>query len=171
MQYRSDYHSPMGRIVLGSDEEGLFGLWFQDQKYFCSHLDPDCREKETDAIRSAKRWLDLYFSGSEPDFTPPLHLIGTEFQHIIWKKLLRIPYGTTTTYGKIARELSGERGGKPVPPRAVGGAVGRNPISIIIPCHRVLGSGGQLTGYAGGLDKKRGLLDLERGGGRIRREK
>ena len=117
--------------------------------------------KETDIIRSAKAWLDIYFSGQKPDFTPPLHLAGTKFQTAVWERLLQIPYGTTTTYGNIAGELSGTGGNKTMSAQAVGGAVGRNPVSIIVPCHRVVGSRGQLTGYAGGLERKRSLLKLE----------
>ena len=100
-----------------------------------------------------KRWLDIYFAGRQPDFTPPLHLIGSDFRRRVWKRLLEIPYGQTTTYGALL--------GGGMSAQAVGGAVGHNPISIIVPCHRVIGANGSLTGYAGGIDKKIGLLTLE----------
>ncbi len=145
-QYVSEYQSPLGKIVLAADENGLSGLWFDGQKYFA---------------RGLSEWLDIYFSGQKPDFTPPLHLAGTKFQTAVWERLLQIPYGTTTTYGNIAGELSGTGGNKTMSAQAVGGAVGRNPVSIIVPCHRVVGSRGQLTGYAGGLERKRSLLKLE----------
>lgn len=160
-QYVSEYQSPLGKIVLAADENGLSGLWFDGQKYFARGLSEDAPGKETDIIRSAKAWLDIYFSGQKPDFTPPLHLAGTKFQSAVWERLLQIPYGTTTTYGNIAGELSGTGGNKTMSAQAVGGAVGRNPVSIIVPCHRVVGSRGQLTGYAGGLERKRSLLNLE----------
>lgn len=160
-QFVSRYASPLGEIVLAADETGLNGLWFEGQKYFGRGLSEDASAEETEILRSAKRWLDIYFSGREPDFTPPLHLIGTKFRSDVWKKLLEIPYGETTTYGEIAKELSEERGTKQMAAQAVGGAVGHNPVSIIVPCHRVVGSRGQLTGYAGGLERKSRLLELE----------
>ena len=152
MVYTSDYDSPPGKILLACDDEGLTELWFYGQKYF-SVLDG--RAYERPAIIEAKRWLDVYFAGRVPDFMPPLNPSGTEFQRRVWEVLLRIPYGQTTTYGAIARELGCRSA------QAVGQAVGRNPISIIIPCHRVLGSDGSLTGYAGGLKRKAELLRLE----------
>ena len=112
-------------------------------------------------LGDACRWLDVYFSGREPDFTPKLHLIGSDFRQAVWALLLQIPYGQTRTYGALAKQLAEINGGKRVSAQAVGGAVGHNPISIIIPCHRVVGSDSSLTGYAGGLEKKRYLLSLE----------
>ena len=106
------------------------------------------------------RWLDVYFSGREPDFTPKLHLIGSDFRQAVWALLRKIPYGQTTTYGALAGQLA-EQSGKRVSAQAVGGAVGHNPVSLIVPCHRVVGSGGSLTGYAGGVEKKMRLLTLE----------
>ncbi len=161
MQFTFVYHSPMGLMRLASDEIGLTGLWFQGQKYDGQGLAEAHEEKETDAIKSAERWLDIYFSGKEPDFTPPLHMEGTDFQIMVWEGLLQIPYGTTMTYGQLAAETAEKCGKKSMSAQAVGGAVGHNRISIIIPCHRVVGSRGQLTGYAGGLDRKYGLLKLE----------
>ena len=161
MQYFSEYRSPLGMIILAADDEGLIGSWFDGQKYFKSGLTDDAVKKDTEILRSAESWLDLYFSGIRPDFTPQLHLIGTDFQEAVWNKLLQIPYGRTTTYGNIAKEIAGENSKGKASPQAVGGAVGHNPVSIIVPCHRVVGSKGQLTGYAGGLDRKQRLLELE----------
>jgi len=158
MLYTSRYPSPLGEILLSADDGGLTGLWFDGQKYFASTLSSEHGEKETEAIALAKEWLDEYFQGRVPQKTPPLSLIGTDFRKSVWQFLLTIPYGTTVTYGTIAKALSKEIR---VSPRAVGGAVGHNPISLIIPCHRVIGADGSLTGYAGGIDRKIALLRLE----------
>ncbi|MBO5164304.1 MAG: methylated-DNA--[protein]-cysteine S-methyltransferase [Ruminococcus sp.] len=130
-------------------------------KYKALGLDSEHEEKETAVLKEAKRWLDIYFSGRKPDFTPPVHMVGTEFQNEVWEILLRIPYGQTATYGEIAKELAEKHGIPKMSAQAVGGAVGRNKLSIIIPCHRVVGTNGSLTGYAGGIDKKIMLLELE----------
>lgn len=119
-------------------------------------------EQETPVLAEAKRWLDVYFSGKVPDFTPPLHPVGSAFRRSVWEILLQIPYGQTTTYGEIARQLAEKQGLPRMSAQAVGGAVGHNEISIIIPCHRVVGTSGSLTGYAGGISKKEKLLELER---------
>lgn len=161
MQYTSHYSSPLGGILLAADDTGLTGLWFEGQKYFALGLGKDCAEQEIPLFETAKRWLDLYFSGKEPDFTVPLHPTGTGFQREVWEILSAIPYGHTTTYGEIAKRLAAKRGLPHMSAQAVGGAVGRNKVSILIPCHRVTGSDGSLTGYAGGLDKKLALLRLE----------
>lgn len=161
MQYISRYQSPIGGILLAADSTGLTGLWFEGQKYFARCLDREHEEKEIPLFESVKGWLELYFSGKNPDFTPPLHAAGTEFQNEVWEILSAIPYGQTTTYGEIARRLAVKKGLPHMSAQAVGGAVGHNEISIIIPCHRVVGSDGSLTGYAGGVDKKRFLLALE----------
>ena len=147
--------------LLAADEVGLTGLWFEGEKYFANILGPEQQERETPALQTAKRWLDVYFSGREPDFTPPLHPVGSDFQRAVWQLLLQIPYGQTTTYGALAGELARQRGLTHFSAQAVGGAVGHNRVSIIIPCHRVVGSGGSLTGYAGGLENKIKLLELE----------
>ena len=161
MQYISHYSSPLGTILLAADEIGLTGLWFEGQKYFALYLDKEHEEKELPVLKQAKTWLDIYFSGREPDFKVPLHFTGTDFQNEVWAILYSIPYGQTTTYGEIAKQLAASRGLKRMSAQAVGGAVGRNEISIIVPCHRVVGSSGSLTGYAGGIDKKIELLKLE----------
>ena len=162
MTYIQQYDSPLGGILLAADEIGLTGLWFDREKYFADNLPAEHTERETPVLAESKRWLDTYFAGSEPDFLPPLHPIGSAFRREVWEILLRIPYGQTTTYGAIARELVQKRGLARMSAQAVGGAVGHNEISIIIPCHRVIGASGSLTGYAGGIDKKVRLLELER---------
>ena len=159
MVYTARYRSPLGGILMAADEEGLTGLWFEGQKYFARGLAGSTEERETAATAAARRWLDEYFAGREPRSTPPLHLVGTEHQRAVWDVLLSIPYGRTMTYGQIAARLAESRAR--VSAQAVGGAVGRNPVSIIVPCHRVVGADGSLTGYAGGIEKKRRLLELE----------
>ncbi len=150
------YESPLGLLSLSADGEGVTGLDFLK-----GEQPGPCRGDEAPALSAARRWLDLYFSGKRPDFTPPLHLEGTPFQTEVWELLLRIPYGETTTYGALAGELGRRRGGAPMAAQAVGGAVGRNPVAIIVPCHRVIGGDGRLVGYASGLDLKARLLTLE----------
>lgn len=155
MLFLTHYASPLGPILLAADETGLTGLWFEGQKYFPSFLGVDYQEKETPVLTETVRWLDVYFSGKDPGFLPPLHPQGSPFRQTVWDILLTIPRGQTMTYGEIARRL-GVRSAQ-----AVGGAVGHNPISILIPCHRVVGSDGSLTGYAGGVERKARLLQLE----------
>ena len=161
MIYTQHYESPLGGILLAADDIGLTGLWFEGQKYFARTLDAVHQEQETAVLSEASRWLDVYFGGQEPDFTPPLHPAGSAFQQEVWALLRRIPCGQTTTYGALAKQLAAERGLSRMSAQAVGGAVGHNAISIIIPCHRVVGTNGSLTGYAGGIDKKAALLRLE----------
>lgn len=161
MIFIQHYDSPLGAILLAADETGLTGLWFDGQKYFARDLPAERVEQNTPALSEVKRWLDIYFTGKEPDFMPPLHPIGSAFRRSVWDILLRIPYGQTTTYGEIARQLAEKQGRPRIAAQAVGGAVGHNKISIIIPCHRVVGTNGSLTGYAGGIDKKVKLLEWE----------
>ncbi|MBR1496518.1 MAG: methylated-DNA--[Oscillospiraceae bacterium] len=156
----TSYASPLGEITLASGGAGLCGLWFEGQRRFGGSLATDRSAGTSPALEAARRWLDLYFRGEAPDFLPPLELRGTVFQKAVWEALLEIPYGETVTYGALAARLS-QRLGRAVSPRAVGAAVGRNSISLVIPCHRVLGANGSLTGYAGGLERKRRLLELE----------
>ena len=158
--YTSVYSSELGDILLAADEIGLTGLWFFGQSYFADTLPAEQIAQETPILAQAREWLDEYFSGKEPDFTPTLHPIGSPFRQAVWKLLLQIPYGQTTTYGEIARQLEKLQNRPHMSAQAVGGA-GHNGISIIIPCHRVVGTKGSLTGYAGGLDKKMALLELE----------
>ena len=162
MVYTCHYESPLGGILLAADEVGLTGLWFDGQKYFARDLPAEHTERNTPLLLKAGRWLDIYFTGREPDFMLPLHPVGSAFRQSVWEILLQIPYGQTMTYGEIARQLTEQKGGARVSAQAVGGAVGHNEISILIPCHRVVGSNGSLTGYAGGIEKKRRLLELER---------
>lgn len=161
MIFIQHYDSPLGGILLAANETGLTGLWFDGQKFFARDLPAERVEQNTPALSEVKRWLDIYFAGKEPDFMPPLHPIGSAFRRSVWDILLRIPYGQTTTYGEIARQLAEKQGRPRIAAQAVGGAVGHNKISIIIPCHRVVGTNGSLTGYAGGIDKKVKLLEWE----------
>lgn len=161
MIYTGTYLSPLGNILLAADEIGLTGLWFEGQKYFANTLPDERIPQETPILKEAKRWLDIYFSGKEPEFTPPLHPAGSAFRQQVWQILLQIPYGQTITYGEIARRLEEKQNTSRMSAQAVGGAVGHNEVSIIIPCHRVVGTNGSLTGYAGGIDKKITLLELE----------
>ena len=161
MTFTQHYDSPLGIALLAADEIGLTGLWFFGQSYFADTLPTEQIAQETPILAQAREWLDEYFSGKEPDFTPTLHPIGSPFRQAVWKLLLQIPYGQTTTYGEIARQLEKLQNRPHMSAQAVGGAVGHNGISIIIPCHRVVGTKGSLTGYAGGLDKKMALLELE----------
>ncbi len=161
MDYIAHYHSPLGRITIASDGEALTGLWFDGQKYFGSTLSAEYEEKPLPVFDQAESWLEIYFSGRDPGFMPPLCLRGTPFRKAVWEILLTIPFGHTMTYGEIAARLADQMGMPQMSAQAVGGAVGHNPISLIIPCHRVVGSDGSLTGYAGGLDKKMWLLKME----------
>ncbi len=162
MQYTYHYKTPLGNVLLVADDKGLTGLWFEGQKYFAHNLEAEHEEKFTAVFEQTILWLEKYFHGKRTNFTPPVHMIGTDFQIEVWELLLQIPYGETTTYGELARKIANQRGVEKFSAQAVGGAVGRNNISIIIPCHRVIGTNGNLTGYAGGLDKKAKLLDLEK---------
>lgn len=163
MQYTSKYESPLGSILLAADEIGLTGLWFKGQKYFALYLCPESEEKELPVFAEAKKWLDIYFSGKEPSFKLPLHFTGSEFQNEVWKILYQVPYGQTTTYSDIAKRFAENKGLASMSAHAVGSAVARNQISVIVPCHRVVGKNGSLTGYAGGIDKKIALLKMEKG--------
>ena len=147
--------SPLGPLTVSAEDDTLTGLWLEGQKYFAATLAPDaCRQDNAPIFAALARWLSDYFAGSTALCPLPLAPRGTAFQRRIWDALREIPYGSAVTYGELAQQLGSA-------PRAVGGAVGRNPISIVIPCHRVVGSGGSLTGYAGGIDRKRFLLELE----------
>ena len=162
MEYTNEYVSPLGKILLASDGHAQTGLWFEGQKYFAAKLERDHEEKDLPVFAQVAEWLALYFNGKNPAFTPPLTLKGTPFQKEVWEAMLAIPFGQTTTYAKIAAEIARRRGLASMSAQAVGSAVAHNPISLIIPCHRVVGSDGSLTGYAGGIEKKEWLLAMER---------
>ena len=152
--------TPLGKIQAAAQNNALSGLWFVGQKYFPVETNAWINKPDYPVFALLKTWLAEYFSRKNPEIPFPLLPEGTDFQQQVWKLLLEIPYGNTTTYGALAAALSAA--GKKASAQAVGGAVGHNPISLLIPCHRVLGADGSLTGYAGGLDKKRALLELER---------
>ena len=157
MNFYTDYMSPLGRIILESDGASLTGVWLPRQR----DGEPEGERAELPVFAATRRWLDVYFSGRDPDATPPLALKGSPFQLAVWELLKRIPYGATTTYGALAKEIAHQRGLSRMSAQAVGGAVSSNPIAILLPCHRVLGANGRLTGYAGGIAKMVRLLGLE----------
>jgi methylated-DNA-[protein]-cysteine S-methyltransferase len=146
---------------VSSDGQNISWLGIEGQKYIAKTLEKDAMEKDLPIFENVRKWLTVYFSGREPDFMPPLMPKGSPFQKSIWNNLRKIPYGQTTTYGELAKQFELENKGKHTSARAIGGAVGRNPISILIPCHSVIGKNGNLTGYAGGIAKKITLLKLE----------
>lgn len=157
MYFSTDYSSPLGEILIVSDGEAICGLWFYNQKYFKSTVDDDLIKKhDLDIFKKATKWLDDYFDGLNPEIDFKLNPQGSDFRLMVWKILTEIPYGETITYGEIASKIS-----PTMSAQAVGGAVGHNPIAIMIPCHRVMGTDGKLTGYAGGIDRKLELLKLE----------
>ena len=168
MRAITHYASPLGRITMAADGEALIGLWFANQRYFADTIGGAEETLHEDSHLSVfddtRRWLDIYFNGNKPDFIPRLTLPqnASLFRLCVWKHLLDIPYGHCVTYGELAKRVARDRGIARMSAQAIGGAVGHNPISIIIPCHRVVGSHGALVGYAGGLDIKSALLALEK---------
>lgn len=163
MYYYYIYNSPIGKLTIASNEENIVGLWLDKQKYYMDVLkDKKYIEKETEVIKLAKKWLDKYFNNEKPEINElPIEFIGSNFRKDVWKILAEIPYGEVITYGDIAKKVAKQKGIKTMSAQAVGGAVGHNPISIIIPCHRVVGNDGSLTGYAGGIENKIKLLEFE----------
>jgi methylated-DNA-[protein]-cysteine S-methyltransferase len=161
MEYIHKIESPVGVLTVSSDGQNISGLWIEGQKYFAKTLGKDVLEKSLPVFEDVRKWLDIYFSGKEPDFMPPLMPKGSPFQKSVWNNLCKIPYGQTTSYGELAKQFELENNGKHTSARAIGGAVGHNPISILIPCHRVIGKNYNPTGYAGGIPKKLKLLKLE----------
>lgn len=159
MEYIFEYKSPIGDIIIMSDEVGITGLRFKGRSE--NEELRDKKYKETTAIKETEKWLDIYFSGKNPEFIPAINPAGTDFQKLVWKMILEIPYGKTTTYGEIARKIAEIKNVSRMSAQAIGGAVGKNPIAIIIPCHRVVGKNGNMTGYAYGVDKKTALLEIE----------
>ena len=164
MYYSTHYKSPVGDILLASDKNSIIGLWIGQQKYISNTMPRDIIEnKELPILHEGSAWLDDYFAGKKPGLSRlPLSPIGSEFKQQVWKILVEIPYGELTTYGSISKEVAKRIGKDRMSAQAVGGAVGHNPISIIIPCHRVVGANGSLTGYASGIEKKIELLKHER---------
>lgn len=162
MIYIQHYNSYVGGITLASDGDALTGLWFDGQKYFAGNIDDEMEEKNLPVFAQVRQWLDIYFSGHDPGFTPALTLDSTPFRMVVWEILLIIPFGKTMTYGEIADRIAEMKGARRMSAQAVGHAVGHNPISLIIPCHRVIGADGSMTGYAGGIDRKIKLLEMER---------
>lgn len=158
MVYHDTYLSPLGLLLLQADEEGLTGLHFADSRFAPAQ---PAGSRPSPVLADAARWLDRYFAGACPDFTPRLSLRGTPFQQTVWQQLLRIPYGTTCSYGELAARVAGEMHRERMSAQAIGGAVGRNPVALIVPCHRVIGADGSLTGYAAGVERKAALLALE----------
>jgi len=147
---------------MASDGQFLIGLWFEGQKYFLASLDTEVIEDaQLEVFDQTRRWLDIYFRGEVPIFLPPIRLVGSEFRRQVGEIMLSIPYGKTMTYGEIAAKMAQQLGKPRMSAQAIGGAVGHNPISVIVPCHRVVGANGSLTGYAGGIDLKVSLLQLE----------
>lgn len=161
MDYTHHYSSPLGGLTIASDGEFITGLWFDGQQRFAATLDAEHEARELPVFEQVDRWLDIYFRAEAPDFTPPTRVRQSAFCQRVCQTLLEIPYGETRTYGDIARQLAAEWGIAKMSAQAVGGAVGRNPIGIIIPCHRVVGANGNLTGYGGGLENKIALLRHE----------
>jgi len=163
MYFGTKYVSPIGNVLVACDKNHIIGLWLSEQKYLAKTkpVAITLTDKQP-LLKKAVLWLDAYFAGKRPKPEKlPLAPRGNEFQQLVWKILLTIPYGTTTTYGAIAKKVAVSMGKEKMSAQAVGGAVGHNPIGIIIPCHRVVGADGNLTGYAGGLDKKLYLLKHE----------
>ena len=162
MIYTNDYESPLGHMLLAGDEEGLTGLWFTEgSRYMGLGLKKGAYPRDMDYFEETKEWLDIYFSGRDPGFLPRIHLTGSAFRKDVGKIMGQIPFGKTVTYGWIAHQIAKERGIERMSAQAVGGAVGHNPICIIVPCHRVVGSGRAFGGYGGRLDIKAELLELE----------
>ncbi len=162
--YKTNYKSPLGNIIICCDEqENIVGLWFKNQRYFADNIDGKIIEKNNLHIFiRVKGWLATYFAGEHPNIKDiSVKFIGNEFRKSVWKILCKIPYGKVLTYGDIAKQVAKQKGITKMSAQAIGGAVGHNPISIIVPCHRVVGRNGKLTGYAAGIDKKKKLLELE----------
>ena len=164
------YDSPLGRILVGADELGLASLCFEDTPEETVPVETGAerpvsrteQEAAEEILARTKEWLRRYFAGEEPGELPPVHVNGSAFQQEVWGEIARIPYGATVTYGDIARRIAARRGIPRMAAQAVGGAVGSNPVSLVVPCHRVVGKDGALVGYGGGLDRKKALLELEK---------
>lgn len=161
MFFKNRYASPLGEMIMLSDGEGLTNLNFIDDKFYPAALVAQSQEAQLPVFDAAAKWLDVYFAGRDPGALPPLALQGSEFRRQVWQLLLQIPYESLTTYKELAQKIAAQRGLTAMSAQAVGGAVGHNPVCIMVPCHRVVGTNGNLTGYAGGLWRKERLLQLE----------
>lgn len=163
MIYTTTYNSPVGNLLIAAKDNKLIGLWIENQKYYLSSFKEEMSEREdVEVLTKTKKWLDRYFNREKPDINElAINLIGSEFRKNVWEILKTIPYGEVITYNDIAKKIAKQKGISKMSAQAIGGAVGHNPISIIVPCHRVVGSNGSLTGYAGGIEKKIQLLKLE----------
>jgi len=162
MIYSCTIETPMGQLLAAVEENSLIGLWFSSQKHYPKETETWISNPDHLLFNELKNWLDKYFKGEDCEIKFPMAPNGTDFQKIVWKFLLEIPFGKTTTYGTIAKKVATAMGRESMSAQAVGGAVGKNPISILIPCHRVIGADKNLTGYDGGLDKKDILLSVEK---------
>lgn len=162
MQYITEYHSPIGTLTIAGDGTHITGLWTQGQKYFAAAVGAEAVKEPLAVFDRTADWLDRYFAGQAPKMDIPLAPEGSAFRKEVWRILCGIPYGQLLTYGVIARQVARKKGIASMSAQAVGGAVGHNPISILIPCHRVVGANGSLTGYAGGIERKIELLKLEK---------
>ena len=162
MQYIHCCQSPLGDLIMESNGQSLTGLWFSDQSCFDQEAVKGKENRTLAVFEETKKWLDLYFTGKQPDFLPQILLNGSEFRKAVWEILLTIPYGETVTYKEIADRIAQQKGLEKMSAQAVGGAVGHNPVAILVPCHRVVGAKGNLTGYGGGMDRKIKLLELEK---------
>lgn len=169
MVFTTTYPSPIGNLLLAAEDDALIGLWIEGQKYYPTRIAAEGQQDGAHpALLAATDWLDRYFAGQQPSLQRlVLRPKGTPFRQAVWQLLQEIPYGTTVTYGQLAAQLAARQGQARTSARAVGNAVGHNPISILIPCHRVVGSGGRLTGYAGGIERKQWLLALEQAAGNL----
>lgn len=163
MIYTTTYNSPIGNLLIATKDNKLIGLWIENQKYYLSSFKEEMAEKENlEILVKTRNWLDRYFKEEKPNISElDINLIGSEFRKNVWEILKTIPYGEVITYNDIAKKIAKQKGISKMSAQAIGGAVGHNPISIIVPCHRVVGSNGSLTGYAGGIEKKIQLLKLE----------
>lgn len=162
MRYISYYDSPIGKILMIASESAVTGVYFENQRYIPEYIQHSCIKLETDLLQKCAKWLKNYFGGNCSVFPYPLDPKGTQFQKRIWNILMEIPYGTTWSYAEVCARYCALYKVKTMSNQAVGSAIGHNPVSILIPCHRVIGSNGKLTGYAGGLDRKKYLLALEK---------
>ena len=161
-QYFQYYDSPLGKILLVATDYGLSGAWFEGQKYYAENFNTEAQRAKSEYVGLAEEWLDAYFKGMEPDFKVPIDLSGTPFRVAVWEELYKVPWGESVSYGLLGARVAMRLQRSYSLTRPTAQAVAHNPVSIIVPCHRVLGRNGELTGYAGGLERKRFLLRLER---------